>query len=184
MFGDSFFTARFLKGCTLNSPSFRPHVWGFFFHILFSNDVFKFVPNVFVPMFGDSFFTTVLLLILIRFLGNCFRPHVWGFFFHNIVKFDGIPPFIVFVPMFGDSFFTGICPFIYQGRGAVFVPMFGDSFFTLTVSPRSFTGGVAFSSPCLGILFSLSVSPHKDRGQKVFVPMFGDSFFTTPMVRV
>ena len=54
------------------STSFRPHVWGFFFHFMYV---------VFVPMYGDSFFTIQLsnpyLLLL-----------------------------IVFVPMYGDSFFT------------------------------------------------------------------------------
>ena len=47
-------------------------------------NVYSFIAEkmeVFVPMYGDSFFT---------FTGNversiqiCFRPHVWGFFFHS-----------------------------------------------------------------------------------------------------
>ena len=61
---------------------FRPHVWGFFFHTYHGAvGRWKGFP-VFVPMFGDSFFT--------RQCGKgyqagkgCFRPHVWGFFFHK-----------------------------------------------------------------------------------------------------
>ena len=86
---------------------FRPHVWGFFFHqiatssmkratcgqfsspclgILFSRRKSRHLTRkliaVFVPMFGDSFFT-----------GN--RRHAETIGRHH-----------VFVPMFGDSFFT------------------------------------------------------------------------------
>ena len=65
---------------------------------------------VFVPMFGDSFFTI-----------NC--PDIIAL---------GIG---VFVPMFGDSFFTKCFAYNIIGVVSVFVPMFGDSFFT-TIQKR------------------------------------------------
>ena len=92
-----------------SATCFRPHVWGFFFHI--SGIVIDIVIEaivVFVPMYGDSFFTIENKTS--GFMGNIER---------------------VFVPMYGDSFFT------YRERGTfnsdfqnVFVPMYGDSFFT------------------------------------------------------
>ena len=108
---------------------FRPHVWGFFFHLSLS-------------------------------CTNCkvysFRPHVWGFFFHNREPLYYIRGKVVFVPMFGDSFFT---------------------------RPRKEDAMVIrkFSSPCLGILFSLlSLSCTNCKVYMgVFVTIFGDSFFTT-----
>ena len=62
--------------------------------------------KVFVPMFGDSFFTRQL------------PPH----FQRNRNR--------VFVPMFGDSFFTRRQLSLCSSIEIVFVPMFGDSFFT------------------------------------------------------
>ncbi len=59
--------------------------------------------------------------------------------------------------MFGDSFFTEYNKGDELMEWLVFVPMFGDSFFTLhrnTAEREKGTRG--FSSPCLGILFSLS----------------------------
>ena len=61
------------------------------------------------------------------------------------------------------------------------VPMFGDSFFTAKIVKRDgklFL--VAFSSPCLGILFSPEKTARYNNGLtcQVFVPMFGDPFFT------
>ena len=60
---------------------------------------------VFVPMYGDSFFTVTKMK-------------------RNRISLEE-----VFVPMYGDSFFT------YNNSGDVmkrhvFVPMYGDSFFT------------------------------------------------------
>ena len=90
-----------------HKSSLRPHVWGFFFHLGKGSDE-RYSAVVFVPMFGDSFFTSdkpvkvgehdgfssPCLGILfsrgkkennyVRF-EFCFRPHVWGFFFHTTV---------------------------------------------------------------------------------------------------
>ena len=138
---------------------------------------------VFVPMYGDSFFTIIQANIQIAVIKS-FRPHVWGFFFHNrksaanevaeLKRFSSpcmgilFSPVImainekssgfVFVPMYGDSFFTHDNRPHYGPpcRGEVFVPMYGDSFFTL---------------PCGQ--YNCWVNMHN-----VFVPMYGDSFFT------
>ena len=58
------------------------------------------------------------------------------------------------------------------------VSMFGDPFFTaLKKIDKTIT--TLFSSPCLGILFSLRISMVLLMTVNlVFVPMFGDSFFT------
>ena len=137
------------------ATGFRPHVWGFFFHIpknmsialslcsfsspclgiLFSRVLYVFLCSlyisfVFVPMFGDSFFTFSFRRSLLS-PPACFRPHVWGFFFHHHgITGKEIASAKVFVPMFGDSFFTGGKDFPIDGGTVVFVPMFGDSFFT------------------------------------------------------
>ena len=133
MFGDSFFTTieKLLDDAL---DSFRPHVWGFFFHSREHHDGISrcsasvFVPmfgdsfftngrypavhlsrpgNVFVPMFGDSFFTKFLKENGMMRIRHSFRPHVWGFFFHKLLHHQKrIKLFDVFVPMFGDSFFT------------------------------------------------------------------------------
>ena len=42
------------------SKCFRPHVWGFFFHEPISWLILTKNPVVFVPMYGDSFFTAGL----------------------------------------------------------------------------------------------------------------------------
>ena len=34
-------------------------------------------------MFGDSFFTGMIMLSVAHLLISGFRPHVWGFFFHS-----------------------------------------------------------------------------------------------------
>ena len=57
MYGDSFFTWEELSHMTADKPSFRPHVWGFFFHWLQKNLLSLATLSVFVPMYGDSFFT-------------------------------------------------------------------------------------------------------------------------------
>ena len=59
MFEDSFFT-WVIADAEYNGKrvGFRPHVWGFFFHKSgFVGNVERAI--VFVPMFGDSFFTIV-----------------------------------------------------------------------------------------------------------------------------
>ena len=86
--------------------SFRPHVWGSFFHASQYLKLLSMTILVFVPMFGDSFFTMKFSQVLdsselfsTPCLGilfspvmfqrkpiltiSCFRPHVWGFFFHH-----------------------------------------------------------------------------------------------------
>ena len=135
--------------------------------------------HVFVPMFGDSFFTQ-------HRKGNstgkaCFRPHVWGFFFYLFSsRVDQRNSAVVFVPMFGDSFFTRKIWIHGKYREGFSSPCLGILFLLPpSYSPAS-TDSPAFSSPCLGILFLLV----KEEGGvsffkvEVFVPMFGDSFFT------
>ena len=178
MFGDSFFTCNYwfrklcefarsfrphvwgfffhkatLSKCFTAARRFRPHVWGFFFHMISIKqsdiDRMKFSSpclgilfslhrkiaerekgTVFVPMFGDPFFTRTRNVHECKKLRQGFRPHVWGSFFHNEAsKLKG-------------------------GRKVVFVPMFGDPFFTGRWVDFSGNGTLAFSSPCLGILFS------------------------------
>ena len=112
--------------------------------------------NVFVPMFGDLFFTSWqkirqvlqeilfsspclgILFSLAMWLkrnphqgGPRFRPHVWGSFFHRQVLW------------------------------------------------ATSSGALRFSSPCLGILFSQKgATTMATENKTVFVPMFGDPFFT------
>ena len=137
---------------------------------------------VFVPMFGDSFFTTVMrlsdiaeiVLVFVPMFGDSFftrerrtfhsggesfrfRPHVWGFFFHLTDPFQRsiMRQRYSFRPHVWGFFFHGI--YWKRGKshqvGEVFVPMFGDSFFTLLLI-CSRLSSKKFSSPCLGILFS------------------------------
>ena len=84
---------------------FRPHVWGFFFH---SREHYHYRGSratVFVPMFGDSFFTnvtTAIIAVPLEFSSPCL-----GILFHGrypVPHKSGERD--VFVPMFGDSFFT------------------------------------------------------------------------------
>ena len=133
---------------------------------------------VFVPMFGDSFFTIM----------------------KKNARFEG---YMVFSSSCLGILFSRYTAVHLPGAWVVFVPMFGDSFFTI---PAMLSNGeyVLFSSPCLGILFSpgrclyssisapLGFRPHvwgfffhikvgESDGAvmfTVFVPMFGDSFFT------
>ena len=210
MFGDSFFTARFLKGCTLNSPSFRPHVWGFFFHNRSSLDIDSFFRKLFSsPCLGILFsqhrqvrrYPTV----------HCFRPHVWGFFFHRDLPVHLSGQRCRFRPhVWGFFFHIQSWMQKQKEKHRVFVPMFGDSFFTVFTVVDSTGDVVKFSSPCLGILFSRDVvKRHASRKSAsfsspclgilfsqfetasgntvkfdVFVPMFGDSFFTLYGVHV
>ena len=133
--------------------SFRPHAWGFFFHLIFISDS-KLKRPVFVPMFGDSFFTQLEDL--------------------NILEI-----FHVFVPMFGDPFFTVDTCFPTKAGNTTFSsPCLGILFSQVSraisrgLSPFRFRPHVwgfffhkvgtldgatmftVFSSPCLGILFS------------------------------
>ena len=137
MFGDSFFTMICLSMNTGWSRScFRPHVWGFFFHhdnIRVNN---QFPWQVFVPMFGDSFFTISVntkvlknLLVFVPMFGDSFFTR------RRTGNIDGLFR-RVFVPMFGDSFFTVEHENVLQvvKDGKVFVPMFGDSFFTIKIT--------------------------------------------------
>ena len=85
---------------------FRPHVWGFFFHKRILLQTCSHILQVFVPMYGDSFFT------MTNEKSNGFTGNV-------------------FVPMYGDSFFTAQTVGVKRTLQIhVFVPMYGDSFFT------------------------------------------------------
>ena len=165
----------------MHGAGFRSHVWGFFFHIDRRIKGTCKRMQVFVPMFGDSFFTISSTIQKPSKSTASFRPHVWGFFFHNSLRrISLILSMIVFVPMYGDSFFTGIPPFIYQGRGIsqfsspcmgilfsqcyqvqaventymFSSPCMGILFSRATCSPRTPIMATLFSSPCMGILFS------------------------------
>ena len=112
---------------------FRPHVWGFFFHITAEKPVrIASRECVFVPMFGDSFFTGT------------------GRHGKQIIGTG------VFVPMFGDSFFTRKS---WQ-RFAKIIQLFSSPCLGILFS-QCFGRKITevknmFSSPCLGILFSLA----------------------------
>ena len=85
---------------------------------------------VFVPMFGDSFFTGENVGSLDSYQ-SCFRPHVWGFFFHK--KMEKI---VSEMKKYG---FSPPCLGI----------LFSQSFLGAMMQAAQL-----FSSPCLGILFS------------------------------
>ena len=133
---------------------------------------------VFVPMFGDSFFT---LCIKCRTTSN---SHV-------------------FVPMFGDSFFTialakfpsvpnwfsSPCLGILLSRevlwlyqlvlSSCFRPHVWGFFFHRHLLQGDCGSRHCFRPHVWGFFFHSTVKSPQDRGQKgVFVPMFGDSFFT------
>ena len=138
-----------------HKSSLRPHVWGFFFHL---KKVLKYAPlktelfsspclgilfshkfphqsgkhhnGVFVPMFGDSFFTGDARLIKDA-DGVAFSSPCLGILFSRLSRLpQRLKSRLVFVPMFGDSFFTVLPAFVGKAVSTVFVPMFGDSFFT------------------------------------------------------
>ena len=153
MFGDSFFTKASFVG-NVERSRFRPHVWGFFFYVERMRKNRIPMEEVFVPMFGDPFFTTLNVplswerLVFVPMFGDSFftitlkeifsllcsfRPHVWGFFFYAKS-----------LPLMGANL-------------RVFVPMFGDSFFTTCSVNQCLPGARRFSSPCLGILFLLAL---------------------------
>ena len=130
MFGDPFFTRQMESVLVVWEARFRPHVWGFFFHLCGYQLPDESREHVFVPMFGDSFFTGCTSIK--DFIDEVFSSPCLGILFSQsqtviIVRLGGS----VFVPMFGDSFFTVYSPF----SGNKITPL--------------------FSSPCLGILFSL-----------------------------
>ena len=108
---------------------------------------------VFVPMFGDSFFTNV----------------------ERAIKLEKA----VFVPMFGDSFFT---PFIYAGRGISHVlflsPCLGI-LFSRGNRRLEQKDGCRFRPHAWGFFFHIKgLIANMLSAIQVFVPMFGDSFFT------
>ena len=136
--------------------------------------------DVFVPMYGDSFFTSKRDGRKIHGTAWSFRPHVWGFFFHDTnfpTKAGNVTT--VFVPMYGDSFFTFFNVIRLAGYQQTFSsPCMGILFSQWNVN-RIVHIQTEFSSPCMGILFS----PHAHLSTLaamviVFVPMYGDSFFT------
>ncbi len=85
---------------------FRPLFRGFVFYVPCVWPISLSTRTVFVPSFGDLFFTIVAD--------------------NTVVSFD----YLVFVPSFGDLFFTGISEAGYTEALNVFVPSFGDLFFT------------------------------------------------------
>ena len=128
MFGDSFFTRKEPLLWLHQKNRFRPHVWGFFFHLT-------------VARFSQ--------LTVER-----FRPHVWGFFFHYLPGTRCVNGIHVFVPMFGDPFFTAEVPAMYSPCTVSFRPHVWGSFFHAIAPNFIHSMDARFSSPCLGILFS------------------------------
>ena len=201
MFGDSFFTitptgslAKSLKGfrphvwgfffhreqflpITILPSCFRPHVWGFFFHYKFGDTMFCVVTGVFVPMFGDSFFTSTENLLFANYSQKFSSPCL-GILFSRKEPIMANEKSGVFVPMFGDSFFTfpSACPIQWTCMGCFRPHVWG--FFFHKVGVKRTLQIHLFSSPCLGILFSLVGNVERAIQVGVFVPMFGDSFFT------
>ena len=106
MFGDSFFTSSLQLQAEIPSSCFRPHVWGFFFHLT-----------------GQKSSTLT---------GGSFRPHVWGFFFHMMVW----------------EIERGIRENEFSS------PCLGILFSLNNDVADSARFAKEFSSPCLGILFS------------------------------
>ena len=109
MYGDSFFTTSTCQFCVVFTRSFRPHVWGFFFHIKdgdYSSFGYEF--RFSSPCMG-ILFSQAQKVYISQITPRSFRPHVWGFFFHmtlrDIIKISCTN---VFVPMYGDSFFTSV----------------------------------------------------------------------------
>ena len=83
--------------------------------------------------------------------------------------------------MFGDPFFTVMKDNHIDNPGNLQFssPCLGILFSLEMITNMEFVNFVEFSSPCLGILFSQAVCNCKRKyRQVVFVPMFGDSFFT------
>ena len=84
MFGDPFFTAD-LYGFTYDcESSFRPHVWGFFFHSRPAS-FYKRTLWVFVPMFGDSFFTIASYRLTVHSYGLFSSPCL-GILFSRYIR--------------------------------------------------------------------------------------------------
>ena len=157
MFGDSFFTPQRRYSFRLTGQSFRPHVWGFFFHTVKMGIIVDTAFPFSSPCLGILFSQKIVSPVTSN-VPFSFRPHVWGFFFHATV--------VVAIDERFPTRFSSPC------LGILFSP--GD------VVKRKATRRSRFSSPCLGILFSLEIAPHlmHERRVKFFVPMFGDSFFT------
>ena len=164
--------------------SFRPHVWGSFFHRQGSSQGSRGHEVVFVPMFGDPFFTTCTVasvrrledeIVFVPMFGDPFslmeivkeindfwarfRPHVWGFFFHmRLLR-------------------RNISESLYDFRPHVWGFFFHRKSASAEVAELK---KQLFSSPCLGILFSQPRIHHVHGYGRcdVFVPMFWDPFFT------
>ena len=80
-----------------------------------------------------------------------------GILFSQVYRSKTCAAAKVFVPMFRDPFFTVSQMKDKELMNLVFVLMFGDPFFTSNDKEYA-NVNVEFSSPCLGILFSLSNS--------------------------
>ena len=154
MFGDSFFTGRGVSHVFTTYAEFSSPCLGILFSqermervfkrisrfsspclgILFSlygddGDILKRKSTVFVPMFGDSFFTRWVSWLIPISRRKRFRPHVWGFFFHS----NGASA---------------------RRWSKCFRPHVWGFFFHLFRGLMIHFGTQLFSSPCLGILFS------------------------------
>ena len=151
MFGNSFFTRSYEMTELEEKHTFSSPCLGILFHKK-SRITWSMTGTVFVPMFGDSFFTLPYKTIKEWFI-NGFRPHVWGFFFHQI-RIEIIVTCIdaVFVPMFGDLFFTRCMRMMCLIMNTGFRPHVWGFFFHY-LNATVWTHDAPFSSPCLGILF-------------------------------
>ena len=108
---------------------------------------------VFVPMYGDSFFTRHCLRANTVHKGPFSSPCM-GILFSRLAVAVMINRVAVFVPMYGDSFFTYQrafiqCPLVYQFSS----PCMGI-LFSQPLDDKAREWAFGFSSPCMGILFS------------------------------
>ena len=137
------------------SESFRPHVWGSFFHK-------KFVPldtpidiNMFSSPCMGILFSPHLEIFMKVLQIRCFRPHVWGFFFHNLFKFA---LYLDYVDKFSSPCMGILFSPEWQERiEAVkdsFRPHVWGFFFHKKLNADKAAEMKEFSSPCMGILFS------------------------------
>ena len=136
---------------------FRPHVWGFFFH---EKKMTRFIDGhmvVFVPMYGDSFFTTEVAELKKQLGMIMFSSPCMGILFSPQAEIDALNKKM-------DAFSS---------------PCMGILFSLFTVKIGIVVDTNLFSSPCMGILFSREKDYRKiEKLDEVFVPMYGDSFFT------
>ncbi len=105
MFGDSFFTGIKSVAYELgfNMEFSSPCLGILFSRVSDESRKHHDGVNVFVPMFGDSFFTIKCNQLITLTSQRSFRPHVWGFFFHR--SRPGMPHGVGFLwPFCGGDF--------------------------------------------------------------------------------